>query len=218
MTQPSRLTRIETALAALFPSGVAVAACDLASAEPRVLWPEERKAIAGAVPNRLAEFAAGRQAARQALAALGHPAAGLPMGPDRAPIWPAGISGSIAHSAGIAVAVVRHGPALGIDVEENAPLSPDLWPVILSPEEQHALPPGQTGRRVRQVFAAKEALFKAQDPATRAMFGYDAVAVTLANDGFDAIFRNSVGAFRQGQIIHGRMALVEGLILAGVAR
>lgn len=217
MTRPARLMRIETALAALFPSGVAVAACDVASADPGALWPAERDAIAGAVPHRLAEFAAGRQAARQALAALGHPAAALPMGPDRAPLWPSGIAGSIAHAAGIAVAAVRSGPPIGVDVEEDAALSPDLWPVILSPEEQRSLPPGDTGRQVRQVFAAKEALFKAQDPATRAMFGFDAVAVALANGGFDATFLVGVGAFRSGQIVRGRMALVEGLILAGVA-
>ncbi|MFN5996346.1 MAG: 4'-phosphopantetheinyl transferase [Paracoccaceae bacterium] len=218
MTQPSRLTRIETALAALFPTGVAVAACDLTSADPGALWPDERDAVAGAVPHRLAEFAAGRQAARQALAALGHPESALPMGPDRAPLWPDGISGSIAHAAGMAVAVVRSGPPLGVDLEEDAPLSPDLWPVILTPEEQRDLPPGETGRQVRQVFAAKEAIFKAQDPATRAMFGFDAVAVTLANGGFNAIFRISAGAFSQGQIIQGRLALVEGVILSGVAR
>jgi 4'-phosphopantetheinyl transferase EntD len=218
MTQPSRLMRIETALAGLFPSGVAVATCDLALADPGALWPAERDSIAGAVPHRLAEFSAGRQAARRALAALGHPAAALPMGADRAPLWPEGIAGSIAHAAGVAVAVARSGPPLGIDVEDDAPLTPDLWPVIAGPEEQRALPPGDTGRRVRQVFAAKEALFKAQYPATRAMFGFDAVAVALANGGFSATFRISVGAFRQGQIIRGRMALVEGLILAGVAR
>lgn len=218
MMQPSRLIRVETALTALFPPGVAVAACDLASADPGALWPLERDAIAGAVPHRLAEFAAGRQAARQALAALGHPATALPLGLDRAPLWPDGIAGSIAHAAGIAIAVARSGPPLGIDVEEDAPLSPDLWPVILSPQEQHDLPEGDTGRHARQIFAAKEALFKAQDPATRAMFGFDAVAVALANGGFSATFRVSVGAFRQGQIVHGRMALVEGLILAGVAR
>ena len=218
MTRPARLSRIETALATLFPTGVAVAACAVATADPGALWPQERDAIAGAVPHRLAEFTAGRQAARQALAALGHPAVAVPMGPDRAPLWPAGIAGSIAHAAGIAAAAVRSGPPLGVDVEEDAPLSPDLWPVILSPKEQRTLPPGDTGRQVRQVFAAKEAIFKAQDPTTRAMFGFDAVDVALANGGFSATFRGNVGAFGLGQTIHGRLALVEGLILAGVAR
>ena len=122
MTQPSRLKRIETALAALFPADVAVALCTLSAADPRDLWPAERQAVIGAVPRRLAEFAAGRQAARTALAALGHPAVALPMGPDRAAIWPDGIAGSIAHAAGLAVAVARPGAPLGVDVEDDSPL------------------------------------------------------------------------------------------------
>lgn len=218
MTSAARLKRIETALGAMFPNEVAVAVCTVAAADARHLWPEERPAIAGAVPHRLAEFSAGRQAARAALAALGHAPIALPMGPDRAPLWPAGIAGSISHAAGIAVAVARHGLPLGVDVEADAPLPEDLWPVITSAEERDHLPPGDTGHRVRQVFAAKEALFKAQDASTRAMFSFDAVTVTLANGSFIATFRTSVGAFSRGETISGRLAVADGLILAGVAR
>lgn len=218
MTSATRLKGIEAAISAMFPADVAVAVCTLAAADPRDLWPEERAAIAGAVPQRLAEFAAGRQAARAALAALDEAPVALPMGPDRAPLWPTGISGSIAHAAGIAVAVVRHGPPLGVDIEEDAPIPPDLWPVITSPEERENLPPGDTGQLIRQIFAAKEALFKAQAPETRAMFGFDAVTVTLATGRFEAIFRNGVGVFQGGEQVDGRLTQIEGLILAGVAR
>jgi 4'-phosphopantetheinyl transferase EntD len=218
MTQSQRLDRVRTALASLFPPGVAIAFCEVAAADPTTLWPTEREAIAGAVPHRLAEFAAGRAAARAALAALGQPPVALPMAPDRAPVWPVGIAGSIAHAAGIAIAVARHGAPLGVDVEDDAPLPPDLWPVITSPAERAALPDGDTGHLVAQVFVAKEALFKAQSPDTRAMFGFDAVTLTLAKTGFDAKFLTKAGAFRPGDIIHGRLAVAEGLILAGVAR
>lgn len=218
MTQPPRLDRIEQALRALFPSGVAVAVVNLASADPGHLWPEERAAVAGAVPHRLAEFAAGREAAHAALAALGLPPVALPMGPDRAPIWPDGIAGSIAHAAGLAVAVARPGAPLGVDVEDDSPLPPDLWDTLTSPEERAAFPSGGTGQQVRRVFAAKEALFKAQPQGARAMFGFDAVRVTLVENGFDAQFLTNAGAFRTGDTVRGRMALVEGLVLAGVAR
>lgn len=218
MIQASRLKRIETALAALFPADVAVAICTLPAANPRDLWPEERQAMIGAVPGRLAEFAAGRQAARSALAALGLRPTALPMGPDRAPVWPAGISGSIAHAAGLAVAVARHGAPLGVDVEDDSPLPQDLWSSLTSPEERAAFPPGDPGRQVRLVFAAKEAVFKAQSQGARAMFGFDAVRVTLVDDGFDAQFLTNAGAFRIDDRIRGRLALVDGLILSGVAR
>ncbi|MDP3194721.1 4'-phosphopantetheinyl transferase [Tabrizicola sp.] len=207
---------VEVALRALFPASVAVAVERIGRAEPASLWPEEKSAVAGAVPRRLAEFAAGRTAARRVLAALGHPPAALPMGADRAALWPPGLCGSIAHDADLAVAVGRHGAPLGVDLEPDAPLEPELWPVFCSPDELRRLE-GDTARLVRQVFCAKEAVFKAQPPDARAMFGFDALAVTLAEGAFNAQFRASIGPFRAGQLLTGRLALVDGVILAGVA-
>lgn len=207
---------VEAALRALFPAGVAVAAEQIGQADPASLWPEEQPAVTGAVPQRLAEFAAGRSAARRVLAALGHPPTALPMGPDRAALWPAGLGGSIAHAADLAVAVGRQGAPLGVDLEPDAPLEAELWPVFCSPDELGRLT-GDTGRRVRQVFCAKEAVFKAQPPDARAMFGFDAVDVTLAEGSFNAQFRASVGVFQAGQVLTGKLALVDSVILAGVA-
>ena len=218
MTLTARVQRIEAAIAALFPPDVAVAMCSLSAADPHDLWPEERAAVAGAVPSRRAEFAAGRQAARTALTALGHRPVALPMGPDRAPVWPDGIAGSISHAAGIAVAVVRHGAPLGVDIEDDSPLPEDLWSSLTSPEERAAFPTDNPGLQVRRAFAAKEALFKAQVQGARAMFGFDAVRVTLAEDGFDAQILAQAGAFRIGETVRGRLARVDGLVLAGVAR
>ncbi|NHB77063.1 4'-phosphopantetheinyl transferase family protein [Rhodobacter calidifons] len=218
MTAAVRLGRIGQALAALFPAEVSVALCNLAAAEPAALWPEERKTLGAAVPRRVMEFAAGRQAARQALSALGVAPRALPVLPDRAPLWPEGIAGSISHAAGLAVAVVRRGAPLGVDVEEDQPLPPDLWPEIASAAERAALPAGETGLWLRRLFAAKEALFKAQAQGARAMFGFDAAHVTLAEAGFDAQFQQDAGAFRAGDVVRGRLALVEGLVLAGVTR
>lgn len=218
MTSVLRLGRIGQALAALFPTEVSVAVCNLAAADPGALWPEERAAVARAVPRRVTEFAAGRQAARQALSALGLPPLALPRLPDRAPLWPEGIAGSISHSAGLAVAVARRGAPIGVDVEEDLALAPEIWPEISSAAERASLPDGDAGLWLRRLFAAKEALFKAQAQGARAMFGFDAVHVTLAEEGFDAQFRTDAGAFRTGDVVRGRLALVEGLVLAGVAR
>lgn len=207
---------VERALKSLFPSEVAVAAERIGLHDLASLWPEERQAVANAVPRRQAEFAAGRTAARRVLASLGHEAAALPVGLDRAALWPEGLCGSIAHDAGHAIAVGRRGAPLGVDLEPDTPLEDALWPVICSPEELEMLK-GDTARLVRRVFCAKEAVFKAQPPAPRALFGFEAVAVTLAEDGFNAQFRADVGAFRFGQVLTGRLALVDGMVLAGVA-
>ncbi len=213
MTRPPA---VETALRSLFPAGVAVAVERTAMSDPTTLWPDERDAMIGAVPRRLAEFTAGRIAARRVLASLGHPPAALPMGADRAAIWPPGLSGSIAHDADLAIAVGRMGAPLGVDLEPDAPLEEALWPVICQEGELTRLQ-GDTGRQVRQVFCAKEAVFKAQPADARAMFGFDMLDITLAEGRFDAQFRASVGPFRAGQVLSGRLAVVDGVILAGVA-
>jgi 4'-phosphopantetheinyl transferase EntD len=211
-----RQAAIEAALAGLFPSGVAVAAVSVATALPALL-PEEAPAVAGAVTGRVAEFAAGRAAARRALAALGHPPVAIPAGPGRAPVWPAGLAGSIAHVGGVAVAAVREGRPLGLDLEEDADLEPALWPLICCAGDLAALPEADRGRAVRQVFAAKEAVYKAQYPLTGRLIGFEAVAVRLEGPGFVGLFRQQVGGLPRGHEMRGRIARVHGLILAGVA-
>ncbi len=207
---------VETALRQLFPTGVAVAAERIGAHGTATLWQEELSAIHGAVLKRQEEFAAGRTAARRTLAALGHPMVALPAGRDRAAIWPKGISGSIAHGAGLAIAASRRGGPIGIDLEPDAALEADLWPVICSTDELQRLA-GDTGRLVRQIFCAKEAVFKAQLQDHRSMFGFDAVQVTLAEGSFSAQFRSNAGVFCSGQILTGRLRILDGLILAGVA-
>lgn len=218
MTVTFRLGAVEAAVASLFPPGTAIAVEPVGADRDSALWPEELAAIAGAVPARRAEFAAGRLAARRCLTALGRAPAGLPMAADRAAVWPDGVFGSISHASGVAIAVARMAGPLGMDVEEDAPLEADLWPIICAADELSDLPEAGRGRLVRQVFAAKEALFKAQDPAQRVMFGFDAVNVRLTAGGFAARFRLNVGAFAEGQVVEGRLALVHGMVLAGVAK
>lgn len=207
---------VETALRSLFPGEVAVAAVQIVPASASALWPEEQPAVAGAVPSRLADFVAGRTAARRALQALGLAPTGLPMGPDRAALWPQGISGSIAHAAGFAVAVARKGGPLGLDIEDDVAIAPDLWPIICRPEELERLDTVRKGHLVKRLFCAKEAVFKAQAPDQRAMFGHQTLGITLAETGFHAQFQTNAGAFRAGQIVRGRIALGDGLVLAGV--
>jgi 4'-phosphopantetheinyl transferase EntD len=208
---------VEAALRSMFPTGVAVAVERIVPASPDLLWPEERPAVAGAVPSRLAEFTAGRTAARRVLQALGYPPSALPMAPDRAALWPEGVVGSIAHAAGLAVAVARRGAPLGVDIEDATSLAPDLWTIICRPDELQRLDKEARGEAVKQIFCAKEAVFKAQDSSTRVLFGHETLDVTLAETGFEAQFLTDAGAFRAGQIVRGRIALVEGVVLAGVA-
>jgi 4'-phosphopantetheinyl transferase EntD len=209
-------TDLDATLAGLFPSEVSVAAVIIAQ-NHEAPHPDEAAVVARAIPTRQAEFAAGRAAARRAMCALGHPDAPISAAQNRAPIWPRGISGSIAHAAGIAIAALRRGAPLGIDIEPDQTLDPDLWPVICQPDELAALPFQDRGHYVRIVFSAKEAAYKAQFPKTGAIIGFDALSVRLTTAGFVARFRRPVGSFAAGHEIHGRLARQQGLILTGVA-
>lgn len=170
------------------------------------LKPEEESALKGAVPARQAEFSAGRAAARMA---LGHEMA-LPMGPDRAPIWPEGVRGSITHAGGWALAVV--GPGLtGIDLEPGEDLPEEVRETVLLPQER-----GADGRTARLIFSAKECAYKAQYPVTRQLFSFDTFAVELGEGAFRAVWQHDVGPFRAGQALAGRFAIGDGFILTGI--
>lgn len=216
MIAASRLMDANAALAQLFPPGVAVSVVAI-GAEGPPLFPEEAEAVSGAVPSRIAEFVAGRQAARRAMAALGYASAPISAGRDRAPVWPEGLSGSISHAEGIAAAAVRAGAPLGLDLEADAELEVDLWPLICNPAELEALPIAYRGLAVRQAFAAKEAVYKAQYPLTGQLIGFDAVSITFRGADFIAGFLQDVGPLPRGHEMHGRMTRTGGLILAGVA-
>src|SRR5450830_253804 len=133
-----------------------VSACELRGiGSPQSLLPAERDSIAGAVPARIAEFAAGRHCAHQALQAFGV-AADVPLlrGPRREPLWPAGLVGSITHTAGYCAAVVAPASAcagLGIDAEHCGQVGTELWPLLFD--------------------ASELALLRAQDPLNNGHLG-----------------------------------------------
>ncbi len=194
---------------------VAVAAQNPA-APTGTLWPVEAGAMARARPARLAEFTAGRVAARQAMAALGLPPAAVPMGADRAPLWPAGLVGSISHGGGACLAILaprRRVSALGLDIEPDDPLPADIIDDVLTRSERAAiahLPALAQGQTARLIFAAKEAAYKAIYPRDRAVLGFAAMTVrVLGRDRFAATLTG-------GETIAGRHAHHAGLLIATV--
>lgn len=177
-------------------------ACTDVDGDPDSLYLEERTSLARAIPRRQREYAAGRQAARRAMAAIGWPASPVPSAPDRSPVWPTGLTGSIAHTRSACVAVVARSEgvaAIGIDLEDDQPLSPDLWPTICTPAERAFLcarPREQWGALATRLFAAKEAVYKCQYPLTGRMLDFQDVHVVLdpegVRSGFDALIVSPV--------------------------
>ncbi|MFD0858024.1 4'-phosphopantetheinyl transferase family protein [Roseovarius aquimarinus] len=206
-------------LQALFPSGVALALTDPREEQP-ALVAREAEAMRRAVPKRQREFAAGRAAARRALAQLGRAPCEIPQGPDRAPIWPEGIAGSISHIDTLCVAALaRQGElrALGIDLEPAAPLDPVLLPEICTLAERAWLacqPEPQRGLLARLIFSAKECAYKCQYPLTGRLVGFGALEITpdLDTGQFEATFAEEVGSFAQGTCLAGRFVMTDEVI------
>lgn len=145
--------------------------------------------LANAHPKRRADYVAGRLCAAAALCRMGRAAVVIGRQPNGAPCWPAGATGSIAHSDGRAVAIAasaqRYG-SLGIDVERIVSDSQahTLAPLILTSDERDRFSGHATAAKLTVVFSLKEALFKALHPLTQTMFFHeDAEVLSLQPDG-----------------------------------
>jgi 4'-phosphopantetheinyl transferase EntD len=208
-------------LAALFGSACVceIAAPELVDAE---LFADERAYIARAVPKRRAEFGTARLCARRALARLGVAAVSLVPEDDRAPRWPAGVVGSIAHTSNccaVVAASTRDYRALGLDLEHDKPLSPEIITMICTPRERRALA-AHGAREAVLYFSAKEAFYKCQYPLTRRFLDFQDVELEV--DFARGEFRTRVLAPFAGQpswLNHspGRFVRSGGLVLCGVA-
>ena len=181
----------------------------------RALHIGELAQMGGAVPGRVMEFVAGRVAARAAMGAD----LPIPMGPDRAPQWPAGWTGTISHAAGWAVAAATQDPLfLALDLEADEDLPAEIGDEVLSADEQawcNAQP--HAGRAGRLIFSIKECAYKAQYPRSRQVFGFDRFAVSVEGASFAAIFTQDTGEFARGRALTGRFVQSQGLILTGIA-
>jgi 4'-phosphopantetheinyl transferase EntD len=209
-------------IAALFATGaVAYQTRDTISAE--ALLPEERQFLLRAVPKRIHEFAAGRACARAALSDLGYAGVALLMSADRAPLWPAGATGSITHTDTFCAAVAastRQIRALGLDAEPTQSVKADLWRRICTAQEL-AMLQAQDAESARAaatlIFSAKEAFYKCQHTLTREWLGFADISVTIDSDRF------TIQATRSLQIAalipgpwHGWYRRGAGLVITGV--
>jgi 4'-phosphopantetheinyl transferase EntD len=210
------------AIAALFRPEAITLEAPIALLDER-LTPDEWAYIRGAVPKRRAEFATGRVLARQALAALDVTPVSLPPQADRAPCWPAGVTGSISHTAGWCVVVLDRSPpirSLGLDVETLGAMDGGVREQILMPHERTWLdrqPAAMADELALLFFSAKEAYYKCQYPLSGTMLDFQDVAleIDLAAGRFEA------STLRPGlpapvARLAGRFAWRDGRVMCGV--
>ncbi|MFI5936517.1 4'-phosphopantetheinyl transferase [Actinoplanes sp. NPDC051494] len=186
----------------ILPPGVH-SAWTVADVAETTLLPGERELIANAVPKRRSEFTAARWCARQALGKLGLPPAPILRGDRGAPIWPAGVVGSMTHCLGYraaAVARVAGGEVaggevsggevaggevagVGIDAEVHGALPAGVLEVVSLPEERaHLASLRDAAPEVwweRLLFSAKESVYKVWFPQTGEWLGFEEAAITF---------------------------------------
>lgn len=187
------------------------------------LWPSEALLMSRAVDSRVREFANGRSCARRALSKIGIKAGPILVGPQREPLWPQGITGSITHCPGYcaaAVALHEETLALGIDAEIDAPLPEGVLSLIASEREATWLA-GRCDATSwgRLLFSAKESVYKALFPLMRRWLDFKEVEINFApaEQSFHAVVLSGANT---GHIdlthLHGRYLRREGIILTAI--
>ncbi len=141
-----------------------------------------------AVNKRQAEFLAGRVAARKTMQYSGFfksTIPSIPIGKNRAPVWPEGLHGSISHcqtKAYCAVTPIEKNDFIGIDVEcyFSDETNSKIENMVFTKEEKLLLLECGVAENVAAtlIFSAKESLFKALYPSVGQYFGFECASIT----------------------------------------
>lgn len=173
---------VQRAIDALAVPGLLIGHRVISQGDELALLHEEMASLSfAAIERRRASSSAARQVARELMNSMGF-APGLPIlrSTSGAPIWPAGVVGSMAHDDRIAVAAVglrRDLDAVGIDIEPATPLPLDMLELILAPRERHAIADNPFGAKL--LFAIKEAVYKAAYPLDHEFLDFHDIEVDL---------------------------------------
>jgi 4'-phosphopantetheinyl transferase EntD len=211
--------KICSGLRAMLPAGVCVAA-GAAIAMP--LSASEHLSLGPADAERVREFVSGRAYAKRALAMLGMDNVDLPIGPNRAPVWPKGVVGSITHvldsrrGTYAAAAVGRADAVLGvgIDLEVEGSVHPHLWRYILTEQELErilSLPLAARLTEAQHIWGAKEAAAK----VVKQPFNPSEIEIQRdqASGDFTANFFDNNRLYLQSRL-RGRTARLDSLFMA----
>ncbi len=229
------VTPIEAApqVAGLFPDErVAVRRVIAHAGHQASLLPEERSAIGDMAPGRRDEFASARAAAREALAAIAPSlVAGIARGPQRQPVWPDGVTGSITHTKGHCLAAVARRSSdsdsdsdedfvIGLDAEERDRVTPRIARRILVPaelERVEAVDDEQGQGLVAATFGLKEAFYKAHHQLEPRYLGFDVIQVDIDGDGLARFASTGAAlAIDPASDVSGRVTEIDGRMIAAV--
>lgn len=172
--------QLQAAMVTMAPIGVRIGCRTIREGDENHLLPEEARSIPSRQPMMRRASGAARWIARGLLANMGLNDVAVLRASSGAPVWPPGITGSLAHddeTAVAAVAPIGHIAALGIDVEPAHPLPDDIFALVAIPADRTDITDRHLAGRI--LFAAKEAVYKAAYPLDREVLGYEDITVDL---------------------------------------
>jgi 4'-phosphopantetheinyl transferase EntD len=217
MNNPPRTPDNETdaLLANLFPACVAVCFSSELPADAK-LEPAEQTDTERMAAKRLMEFTHGRYCAHEAMRRLGIPVSAISKGEDRAPVWPSRLVGSISHRDQVAVAAIAHShdiDTLGLDIEGQEALKPEIIHMICRPDEQAAL---NDGHLAKLLFSIKEAVYKCIYPRVGCYVDFKEIEILLDVTGESYRVRSHSTKFDAGLTdrLEGRFHIKDQLIFS----
>lgn len=172
---------IQSEIDGLAPPGMFIGHRLIASGDELSLLDEEAASIPSSVIAVRRASGAARIVARQLLAQFNYGSVAVAKAPSGAPVWPAGIVGSLAHDDEIAVAAVglrRDFACIGMDIEPALPLPPDMLALVANQEELHQI--AHDPLRGKLLFVIKEAVYKAVYPLDGVFLEFQDIATDLA--------------------------------------
>jgi len=197
MTADSVLQRSIDAIIETLPQpGILIGHRLIAPGDELALLPEELAPLARSVDQVRRASGAARIVARDLMARFGARPQPVIKSASGAPVWPAGLMGSLAHSRQVAVAALaRHGDfaGIGVDVEPAEPIDADLVRMVATATERHAI--ADDPLQCRVLFAVKEAVYKCVNPLD---------GLFLEHHDVEADLHAGLAATRTGRTVHFR--------------
>jgi 4'-phosphopantetheinyl transferase EntD len=173
----------DLALRTIVPPDVAAVAA-IGDEPAAALLNEEEVALGEVADARRRDYTIARHCARRALGMLGVGAVPILSGPNREPLWPEHVVGSLTHCRGYCAAAVaprRRIRSIGRDAEPNEALPDGILGRVAAAEERALLErlPRNGVAWDRLLFSAKESVYKAWFPLASSWLGFKDVAMVI---------------------------------------
>jgi enterobactin synthetase component D / holo-[acyl-carrier protein] synthase len=186
------------------------------------LLPGESDTLSRAVERRRNEFSTGRHLCRQLMSHMGLESdQSIPVGSNRAPVWPPSIVGSITHTTTLCLAMLAPSDrylGIGVDLEETNRVSDGIWTRVATDSEQRlaGTAPITRAELTAALFSTKEAVFKAIHPLSEDFLEFRDVTIAFnwSTGSFDARCAGRLTSDRYARRGEGAFSMISGHVIS----